>query len=134
LSIPLPTPTPIPSPTVSHTPTPIPTSSPIATPTPACELDSITAFPKKLTLNKEESDDVTITVTGNEGCPAVGEMVTATVKSGKRRISVTPLSQDTDANGEAIFTITATEKTGNAKVKFETAGLKTTVTVKVKNK
>ncbi|BBO19221.1 conserved hypothetical protein [Candidatus Brocadia pituitae] len=63
----------------------------------------------------------------------MSETVTAKIKSGKRRISVTPLSQNTDASGEAIFTIKAMKETGNAKVKFEAAsGLKTAVTVKVK--
>ncbi|MEP9410109.1 MAG: hypothetical protein HRF42_01665 [Candidatus Brocadia sp.] len=109
--------------------TPIPT----VTPTPVCEAESIEASPKTLKLKREESSNVTVTVTGSEGCPVVTEMVTAKIKSGKRRISVTPLSQNTDAGGEAIFTIKATKKTGNAKVKFEVAsGLKTAVTVKVR--
>ncbi len=110
-------------------------STPTVTPTPRCKAEEITASPYVLRLKKEESDEVTVTVTCSDGTPVVGETVTATVKAGKRRISVTPLSQDTDANGEAIFTITATQKTGNAKVKFKTdGGLKTRVTVKVKNK
>lgn len=59
--------------------------------------------------------------------------MTAKIKSGKRCVSVTPLGQNTDAGGQAIFTITATKETGNAKVKFKIAGgLKTTVTVKVR--
>ena len=110
-------------------------STPTATPTPGCKAEEITASPHVLRLKEEESDDVTITITCPDGTPVVGETVTATVKSGKKRVSVTPLSQETDTNDEAIFTITAMQKTGNAKVKFETAGgLKTTVTVKVKNK
>lgn len=69
----------------------------------------------------------------NDGSPSVGELVTTKIKSGKKRISISPQSADTGVNGQAIFTITATKKTGNAKVKFEAAnGLKTTVTVKVK--
>ncbi|MCF6156263.1 MAG: hypothetical protein E3K36_13700 [Candidatus Brocadia sp.] len=108
-------------------------ATPAVTPTPLCEAESIEAFPKMLKLRREESGDVTVAVAGSEGCPVVGETVTAKIKTGKRRISVTPLSQNTDASGEAIFTITATKKTGNARVKFEAAsGLKTTVTVKVR--
>ena len=108
-------------------------ATPTGTPTPVCEAEAIEAFPKTLKLRKEESGVVTVTVAGSEGCPVVGETVTAKIKSGKKRISVTPLSQNTDASGEAIFTIAATKKAGNARVKFETAsGLKTTVTVRVR--
>lgn len=108
------------------------TPTPMVTPTPVCEAESIEASPKTLKLQREESGDVTVTVTGSEGCPVVGETVTAKIKSGKRRISVTPLSQNADAGGVALFTIAATKKTGNAKMKFKTAsGLRTTVTVKV---
>ncbi|MCC7210429.1 MAG: hypothetical protein E3K40_15680 [Candidatus Brocadia sp.] len=109
--------------------TPIPT----ATPTPVCEAESIEASPKILKLKREALRNVTVTVTGIDSCSVVSEMVTAKIKFGKKRISVTPLSQNTDAGGEAIFTIKATKETGNAKVKFETpSGLKTAVTVKVK--
>ena len=104
-----------------------------ATPTPECEAESIEAFPKTLKLQKDESGDVTVTVTCADSSPVVGETVTAKIKSGKKRISISPQSTDTNVNGQAIFTITATKKTGNAKVKFGTAsGLKTTVTVKVR--
>ena len=108
-------------------------ATPTVTPTPVCEAESIEASPKTLKLSREESGNVTVTVTGSEGCPVVGETVAAKIKSGKKRISVLPQSADTDVNGQVIFTITTTKKTGNAKVKFEVAsGLKTTVTVKVR--
>ncbi len=108
-------------------------ATPAVTPSPLCEAESIEASPKMLKLRREESGVVTVTVAGSEGCPVAGETVTAKIKSGKKRISVTPLSQSTDANGNAIFKIMATKKTGNARVKFETAGgLKATVTVKVR--
>ncbi|TVM04160.1 MAG: hypothetical protein CV087_01825 [Candidatus Brocadia sp. WS118] len=104
------------------------------TPTPVCEADSVEASPKTLKLERGGSDDVTVTVTGSKGCTAAGEMVTAKIQSGKKRISISPQSMDAGAKGEAVFTITAIKKTGNARVKFETAsGLKTTVTVKVRN-
>lgn len=109
--------------------TPIPT----VTPMPVCEAESIEASPKILKLKREEIGNVTVTVTGSEGCLVVTETITAKIKSGKRRILVTPLSQNTDAGGEAVFTIKAMNGTGNAKVKFEAAGgLKTAITVKVK--
>ncbi|MCF6155828.1 MAG: hypothetical protein E3K36_11385 [Candidatus Brocadia sp.] len=108
--------------------------TPTVTPTPGCKAEEITASPHVLRLKKEKSDDVTVTVTCSDSTPVVGETVTAKVKSGKKRVSVTPPSQDTDTNGKAIFTITATQKTGKAKVEFKSAGLKTTVAIKVKNK
>ncbi|GAN31738.1 MAG: hypothetical protein DYG83_06675 [Candidatus Brocadia sp. AMX2] len=108
-------------------------ATPTVTPTPVCEAETIEAFPKTLKLRKEESGNMTVTVTSSEGCPVAGETVTSKIKSGKKRISISPQSTDTNVNGQAIFTITATKKTGNAKVKFETtSGLKTTVTVKVR--
>ena len=92
----------------------------------------IKASPKTLTLKTKESDDVTVTVTGSEGRPVVSETVTATIlKSGTKHISVSPQSSDTDTNGQSIFTITATNKTGDAKVRFEAAGVETTVKVRV---
>lgn len=107
--------------------------TPTVTPTPVCNAESIDAFPKALKLKTEESNDVTITVISTDGSPSVGELVTTKIKSGKKRISISPQSADTDDNGQAIFTITATKETGNAKVKFKAASdLKTTVTVKVK--
>lgn len=108
-------------------------ATPTVTPTPVCKAESIDASLKTLKLKREESGNVTITVTCADGSPAVSELVETKIKSGKRCISISPQSAETNVDGQAIFTITATKKTGNAKVKFETAnGLKTTVTVKVK--
>ncbi len=96
-------------------------------------LGSITATPDKLSLNQEESSEVIITVTGEYDYPVEGEEVKAKVnKEGKKRISVSPSSGITDSNGQAIFTITAGKKKGNAKVKFQAGCLKKSVTVKVK--
>lgn len=83
---------------------------------------------------KKEGATETITITCADGVtPVDGETVKARVKSGKNRVSVSPPSATTDASGQAVFTITATDKTGNARVEFKdkTAGLKTTVKVKV---
>lgn len=116
---------------IPGTPTPTPLASPI--PTPLCPAEVIEASPKTMLLNRRESDEETITVLCMDGSPVAGETITWKIKSGKRRITITPVSAVTDAAGEARFTITATEKAGEAKIKFEdkTAGLKTTVTVKV---
>ena len=52
--------------------------------------------------------------------------------SGKKRISVSPTSQTTNENGQAIFTITAKKKTGKARITFQAAGQKKSITVTVK--
>ncbi len=88
--------------------------------------------PDKLSLNREESSEVTVIVTGGYDYPVEGEVVTAKVnKEGKKRITVSPSTVTTDSNGQATFTITAKEKKGTAKVKFKADCLKKSVTVKV---
>lgn len=95
-------------------------------------LGSMTATPDKLSLNREEGGEVTITVTGEYDLPVEGEEVKVKVNAkGKRRISVSPSSGITDSNGQATFTITANTKKGNAKVKFKASCLKKSVKVKV---
>ena len=115
----------------SGIPTPTPSASPI--PTPLCQAETIAAFPKRLRLQKEQSDEETITVLCEDGSPVAGETITWKIKSGKKRITITPDSAVTDANGETRFTITATDRVGDAKIRFEdaSADLKTIVTVKV---
>mgnify|MGYP001579364964 FL=1 len=104
------------------TPTPTPT---------ACTLESISLDPTPLKLKRGTSDTVTVTVSGNN-CLAAGVTVTATTnKAGGKRISISPSSQKTDADGEALFTITAKKKTGNARVTFQAGDLKRKMTVKV---
>ncbi|TVM03252.1 MAG: hypothetical protein CV087_06115 [Candidatus Brocadia sp. WS118] len=50
-------------------------------------------------------------------------------------MSVSPEQAVTGPSGQAVFTITATKKTGNAKLIFEAEGLRDKVSVKVeKNK
>ena len=87
---------------------------------------------------REEDGEVTVTVSGDDGdCQAAGVTVTATTnKAGAKRISISPTSAKTDANGEVTFTITAKNKTGNAKVTFKAEGVKKPLryTVKVKKK
>lgn len=106
--------------------------TPTATP-PGCETESMSAAPAILELKRGENDQVVVALLPAEGCPPmVGEAITAKVNSaGRKRVSVSPQSATTDANGEAIFTITAKNKTGNAKVQFRYDDFKTAVKVKV---
>lgn len=122
------TPTPTPTPTGTETPSPIPTVTPAI-----CETESMSASPSSLELNREESAQVVIALIPADGCPPEeGEIVTAKVnRAGRKRVSVSPQSAPTNANGEATFAITAKNKAGNARVQFRYEDLKTTVTVKV---
>jgi hypothetical protein len=116
--------------------TPTPVASPTPTP-PPCVPVELDAAPEPLKLLREASASETVTVTCGDGSASDNRLVTATVKSGKKRIVVSPPSALTDANGQAQFTITATKKTGNAKVKFQDAArsdVKDTITVKVRKK
>jgi hypothetical protein len=101
------------------------------TPTSICNAANLDAEPEPLRLEKEEGTDETVTVTCEDGSPIAGLAVTFTVQTGKQRIFVSPSSAVTDVNGQATFTVTATQKTGNAKIRFEAAGLRDTVKVKV---
>lgn len=121
---------------VAPTPTPTTTAAVTPTPTPTplgCETESLSASPDQLELERQASTGVVVTLIPSEGCPPEeGKIVTAKVNSaGKNRVSVSPQSATTDANGKAVFTITAGNKTGNARVKFRYENLKTTVKVKV---
>jgi len=87
-----------------------------------------------VTLQKKGSDTIIVTVTGVNGCPVKDQMVKATIdKDGRDVIRVTPQSIKTDSNGEAVFTVTAKNKTGNTTVKFKAkkTELETTVSVSV---
>ena len=97
-----------------------------------CEATAIIVSPGSLTLKRMASGDVTVAVTGVDGCLVEGETVTAAInKAGKKRISISPTSAMTDGNGEAAFTITARNKTGSAKVYFNVGSLNTSITVRV---
>lgn len=98
-----------------------------------CEVaTTIEVSPTELTLKKRLSNEVTVTVTGEDGCPVERDTVKARVdKNGKKLIKVSPKKQKTDANGQAVFTIKAKNKTGIATVTFKDAALSTTVTVSV---
>lgn len=123
-----------PTPTPTATPTPSPSPTPSASPTPSlCEAESIVVSPRKLTLKRKQSKDVSVTLTGENDCPVEGERVTATVRKGdKKHVSVTS-SAVTDADGVATFTITGKKTTdNNAKITFKAGSLKKTITVRVR--
>lgn len=127
------TPTLIPvTPTPALTPLPTPTLGPSPTPTPfVCDAQSITVFPKKLKLKKKGSNDVTVTLAGEDNCPVEGNTVEAKIAKGKKRISVSPTREVTNTNGQAVFVITSKGKTGRAEVVFKSDNLKTRLKVKV---
>ena len=133
-SVATPTPTPSPSPTVTLTPLPtlppIPTPSVSPTPT-VCEAESISVSLSKLTLKERKSGEVTVTVTGDDGCAVEGEAITVVLNSkSKRSIKISSMRQITDENGEAVFTVTAKKK-GNATITFKANGLIARLKVKV---
>jgi hypothetical protein len=109
--------------------------TPTPTPTPCVPVE-MTAAPKPLKIVREQSAEETVTVVCGDDAPSVNRLVQASIVSGKKKITVSPASALTDANGQAKFTITAL-KTGPAKIKFQDAGrpeVKTNVNVKVKKK
>src|SRR3990167_987236 len=135
------TPTASPATTTTATPFATPTATPLSTPsvtpistaTPVCVATSIIVSPTKLRLSKKASSEVTVKITGEDGCSVEGEIVMATIgASGKKRISVSPASQLTNENGQAIFTITAKKKIGKARVAFHAAGQTKSILVTVK--
>ena len=130
------TPTVTPSPISSPTPPPEVTPSPQITPSPTeCLVYLMTPSKTKLRIKRHGSKEVTIMVEGESGCTVVGEMVEAEVVTGKKRISsFLPMKQETDETGQAVFTITAGQKSGKAKVKFSAGNLEETIIVKIKKK
>lgn len=122
--------------TLSATATPAVTATPgvtpVATTTPVCEAASLGASPKRLTLQRGQAGEMTVILEGDNCFPA-GKIVTANIsKVGSKRVSVSPKSAITDEAGKATFTITAKDKTGKAKVTFNTWSLKKSVTVKIR--
>jgi len=135
------TPTASPATTTTATPFATPTATPLSTPsvtpistaTPVCVATSIIVSPTKLRLSKKASSEVTVKITGEDGCSVEGEIVMATIgASRKKRISVSPTSQTTNENGQTTFTITAKKKTGKARVTFQAEGQTKIITVTVK--
>ena len=96
-----------------------------------CEAESIQLSQNSLELQKGESREIVVTVKGKNDCVAEYVTVTATIKKGRKRISLSPESGTTDENGQIIFTIRAKEKTGKATVLFKAEGLKERLKVTV---
>jgi protocatechuate 3,4-dioxygenase beta subunit len=108
------------------------TSSATPTPTPIIcdEATDIDAEPDLLILRVKMRNTVVVTVTGEDDCPMEGDIVRTKVYN-PEIVRVSPRRQATDENGEARFTITANNKTGNAVVIFRDGSLSTQVSVKV---
>lgn len=121
----------IPSPT--PTPSPSPTSSATPTPEVCVNAEVIAAFPSVLTLKKKDGVEVIVAATGKDNCPVKGDTIRSRVdNNGDKYIKVSPKKQTTDANGQAVFTITAKKnKTGNTSVTFRDGSLYVTVKVTV---
>lgn len=130
-----PTPTSTPTPVPTWTPTPTPIWTPTLTPTPTpeeCESVEMILNPEKMKLAKGETESETVAVFCDNGSPAEGIFVSASITKGKKKISVTPSNTLTDKNGQAVFAITG-EKKGKAEVVFYTPeGLTESLIVKVK--
>ncbi len=99
----------------------------------SCNAKKISVSEKTLALKRKESKNVTVTLTGNDGCLSEGKTVTTSInKAGQKRITISPTSTAVDSNGQAVFTITANnKKTGKAKVTFGSGKLKKSLTVKI---
>ncbi|WP_179129396.1 SBBP repeat-containing protein, partial [Candidatus Brocadia sapporoensis] len=124
--------TPTPTPTVTPAPgTPTPTPTPSPTPEP-CKPKKLNVRPKSLKLTRETSVQKTVTLTCNGGLPSGNQPVAIKIMRGKKLVNVSPAEAYTNGNGQATFTITATEKTGNAVVRFKYKNLTDDVTVKVR--
>ena len=100
-----------------------------------CTPALIIVSPDKLSIKVKGSEEVIVTARGENGCLVEGETVNVKMtKSAKKKISVSPEEGGiTDANGEAVFTLSGKKK-GIGKVTFEVNGLKEKITVKVKKK
>ena len=97
-----------------------------------CETDDIEADPKKLKLTVGDSTEVTLTLTGEDGCLVEGESITVKLNSsGKRRVSISPSKLTSDEDGKASFTATGTAK-GKAKITVKAGSSKVKIKVKVK--
>ena len=95
-----------------------------------CEAESI-EVPNFLTLKIKKVGKLNVKVTGADGCPVEGQLVTATVNAaGKKRLSV-QRSNTTDENGEATFTIVTKNKLGMARIRFLTGDISSESSVKV---
>ena len=125
--------TPTPTPTPGATPTPQATPTASATPTPECTVKSMSVSQKKLSLKMGKCRDVTVTLKPDGNCSTEGKTVTIKLSNaGKKRVSISPESGQTNSEGKVGFSITALNKPGNAKVTFVHEKIKEFVIVKVR--
>ena len=97
-----------------------------------CNPESMSLSKAKSKIHVSESDDITVTVVGADDCPSEGVTVKATIsKADMNDIGISSKSKLTDANGEAVFTITG-KKIGKAKVTFAADTLKKVLKVQIK--
>lgn len=96
-----------------------------------CKAEKITGDPASLSLRKNQSSDITVTVTGANGCLSEGQVVTATVTRGKNLIPLKSVNETTDEDGNATFTIKAKSAVGNARIKFKAGDASMAILVKV---
>ncbi|WP_347274678.1 choice-of-anchor V domain-containing protein [Candidatus Kuenenia sp.] len=96
----------------------------------SCEAESISASSTDIELQTGETREITVAVKGNNNCDVEGVTVKSKINKGKRSIKISPEKEETDDDGNAIFTITAKKK-GNAKVTFKAEKLKTKIKIKV---
>lgn len=96
-------------------------------------LGSIEVSENKTLLNREESTQITVTVTGEYDLPAEDEKVAAkTNPAGKKLITISPSDNTTNSAGQVAFTITAGGKKGRAKITFKSGCLKKSITVRIR--
>jgi len=124
---PPPTLPPIPTPAVSIAPTPVGTATPGE-----CTAESMSLSSNNLRLKMQKSKEVTITVTGSDGCLVEGDIVGAKIdKFDRKYVLVLPKRATTDANGQARFKIKAKKTKGNTTVSFTCEEIKETIAVNV---
>ncbi|MCR4293112.1 MAG: hypothetical protein NUV76_09585 [Candidatus Kuenenia sp.] len=96
-----------------------------------CTEDAMTISPDILTVAKNSSEDIVVTLTGKNNCKVEGKKVTASITDGSKYISLASDEAVTSEDGEAQFTVTGKKK-GSAKIQFKASKrVKETVKVEV---
>ena len=91
----------------------------------------MTLSPDKLTVAKNSSEGIVVTLTGENNCLVEGKKVTASITDGTKNISLGSDEAVTGEDGGAAFTVTGKKK-GSAKIQFKASkDVKQTVKVEV---
>ena len=108
---------------------------PIQTPTPTpCDTEIIEVSQKEIKLHKKKKATVLVSIICGDGAsPVIGEPETASARTGKKHVRVSPSIAVTDDNGQAVFKIAAKNTTGKTRIQFNTNNLREVVKVKVTN-